>query len=406
MLANKPRSSDVLSNESVREPVREPVRAFSTANEQESPSPQPATLRAAYGVYLRFSPHQDALCLSTATLSREGAETRARERLRSLSGRPEPPPFCEAYLACFDASATLPGRLSLAALRAGCAEGTLAGFIRSIGSPQDSPARESEEESQGDSQGASAALSVPEPVPVVQTPSHASQNLAAPQRAALRRSRGRSQEWPCRERALREAYRASDAELVACLIGEDVPVTAGLMVREHGLGGLFCARDARELARYPRVGAALAARFAAVAEIARRLEAAPAAERYQVRSPADVAALYGPLLRDLKVEVFKVVFLNTANVITGELTVSEGGLSASIAEPRAIFRQAILENAAAVLFLHNHPSGNPEPSREDVRVTKQLTEAGRLVGISVHDHLIIAGRAYTSLAERGLMHGA
>lgn len=212
--------------------------------------------------------------------------------------------------------------------------------------------------------------------------------------------------WTCRERALREAYRASDAELVACLIGEDVPVTAGLMVREHGLDGLFSARDPRELVRYPRVGAALAARFAAVAEIARRLESAPPAGRMQVSSPADVAALYGPVLRDLKVEVFEVVFLNTANVITGEITISEGGLNASIVEPRAIFRQAILENAAAVLFLHK-ATPRPIPSRRGrtrIRVTKQLVEAGRLLGIPVHDHLIIAGRTYTSLAERGLMH--
>ena len=210
----------------------------------------------------------------------------------------------------------------------------------------------------------------------------------------------------CRDRALREVHRASDAELVACLLGEDVPVTAALMVRERGLGGLFGPRDASELARYPRVGAATSARFAAVAEIARRLEAAPAAERVQVYSPADVADVYGPLLRDLKKEIFKVVFLNTANVITGDYTASEGGLAASIVEPRAVFGRAILENAAALICLHNHPSGNPEPSREDVRVTRQLVEAGRLMGVPVHDHLIIAGRTYTSLAERGLLGSA
>ena len=108
-------------------------------------------------------------------------------------------------------------------------------------------------------------------------------------------------------------------------------------------------------------------------------------------------------MRDLKKEVFKVVFLNTANVITGDYTASEGGLAASIVEPRAVFSKAILENAAAIICLHNHPSGNPEPSREDVRVTRQLVEAGRLMGVPLHDHLIIAGEGYTSLAERGLM---
>ena len=101
--------------------------------------------------------------------------------------------------------------------------------------------------------------------------------------------------------------------------------------------------------------------------------------------------------------MFVVVHLNTANVIVSDYTVSEGGLAASIVEPRAVFQRAILENAAAIVCLHNHPSGNPEPSREDVQITKQLVEAGKLMGVPVHDHLIIAGRGYTSLAERGLM---
>jgi DNA repair protein RadC len=98
-----------------------------------------------------------------------------------------------------------------------------------------------------------------------------------------------------------------------------------------------------------------------------------------------------------------VVHLNTANVITDDYTISEGGLAASIVEPRAVFQRAVLENAAAVICLHNHPSGNPEPSREDVSITRQLVEAGRLMGIPVHDHIIIAGDRYTSLVERGLM---
>jgi DNA repair protein RadC len=108
-------------------------------------------------------------------------------------------------------------------------------------------------------------------------------------------------------------------------------------------------------------------------------------------------------MRDLKREVFIVVFLNTANIIIGEETVSEGGLAASIVEPRAVFQRAVLENAAGIICLHNHPSANPEPSRQDIQITRQLVEAGKLMGIPVHDHLIIAGKTYTSLAERGLM---
>ena len=102
-------------------------------------------------------------------------------------------------------------------------------------------------------------------------------------------------------------------------------------------------------------------------------------------------------------EEFVVVLLDTANTITGLHVASVGGLAAAIVEPRQVFKAAVLANAAAILLAHNHPSGNPEPSREDVAVTKQLVEAGRVMGIPVHDHLIITGHGYTSLAERGVM---
>ena len=95
--------------------------------------------------------------------------------------------------------------------------------------------------------------------------------------------------------------------------------------------------------------------------------------------------------------------INTANTLTGMHIASVGGLAASIVEPRQVFKAAVLANAAAVLLAHNHPSGNPEPSREDVAVTRQLVEAGKVMGIPVHDHLIITDHGHTSLAERGLM---
>ena len=131
--------------------------------------------------------------------------------------------------------------------------------------------------------------------------------------------------------------------------------------------------------------------------------------RDQVRSPADAAAVLGEYFRDRDREEFLVVFLDTANTLVGIHVASVGGLAASIVEPRQVFKAAVLANAAALLLAHNHPSGNPEPSREDVAVTKQLVEAGKVMGIPVHDHLILTdhGRdgspSYTSLAERGLM---
>jgi DNA repair protein RadC len=216
-----------------------------------------------------------------------------------------------------------------------------------------------------------------------------------------------------REKVLRDGVeRLSDAELISLILGSGTRTKAGslsavelgrVLLRTYGSFYHLARRDLKELTRLAGVGPAKAVRLLAAFEIGRRVASQLPGERVQVTSPEDVAAVYGPHLRDLKREVFKVVLLNTANIIIGDYTASEGGLAASIVEPRAVFRKAILENAAAVICLHNHPSGNPEPSREDIRITQQLVEGGRLMGIPVHDHIIIAGAGYTSLAERGLM---
>ena len=125
--------------------------------------------------------------------------------------------------------------------------------------------------------------------------------------------------------------------------------------------------------------------------------------RDQVRSPAGAAAVLAEYFADRDREEFVIVFLDTANTLVGLHVASVGGLAASIVEPRQVFKAAVLANAAAILVAHQHPSGNPEPSREDVAVTRQLVEAGKVMGIPVHDHLIVTDHGHTSLAERGLM---
>ncbi len=206
----------------------------------------------------------------------------------------------------------------------------------------------------------------------------------------------------------------SDAELIALIFGTGAstrngPVSAvqlgQALVRAYGTLHKLSRRNLKEVMRVVGVGPAKAVQLVAAFEIGRRVESQQGGTRIQVCSPEDVATVYGPLMRDLKNEIFKVVLLNTANIIIGDQTVSEGGMQASIVEPRGVFEKAILERAASIICLHNHPSGNPEPSGEDIRVTKQLVQAGKLMGIPVHDHIIIAGRTYTSLAERGLMNG-
>lgn len=201
-----------------------------------------------------------------------------------------------------------------------------------------------------------------------------------------------------------------DAELLALVLGSGARSRNGsvtavelgqTLLAKFGSLRQLASREAREFQSIAGVGPAKAAQLAAVAEIGRRVEAGVPADRVQVACPEDVVSAFGPAMRDLKREVFRVVMLNTANFVTGDKTVSEGGLAVSIVEPRAVFRLAVLENAAAVICMHNHPSGNPDPSREDIGITRQLVKAGELMGIPVHDHIIIAGKSYTSLAERG-----
>jgi len=224
-------------------------------------------------------------------------------------------------------------------------------------------------------------------------------------------------QWPDGERPWQKLLSVgtsvlSDAEVLSVLIGrgtrlgEEVITSVDIgreLLRRFDTPAGISDRPVLELTALPGIGEQTAARLAAAIELGRRIESGRAGDRVQVCNPEDVAAVYGPLMRDLKSEVFKIVFLNTANVIIGDETVSEGGLSAAIVEPRAIFRSAIGRNAAAIIALHNHPSGNPEPSRADIKITRKIASAGEVMGIPLHDHLIIAGTSHTSLAERGVI---
>ena len=125
--------------------------------------------------------------------------------------------------------------------------------------------------------------------------------------------------------------------------------------------------------------------------------------RFQVTEPSEVATILHDYFRDKDREEFLIVLLDTANTVTGLSQISVGGLSSSVVEPRQIFKTAILANAAALILAHQHPSGNPEPSREDIQITSQIAEAGEVMDIPIHDHLIITEADYTSLAERGVI---
>jgi DNA repair protein RadC len=160
-----------------------------------------------------------------------------------------------------------------------------------------------------------------------------------------------------------------------------------------------------ELIREGGLSLRQAAAILAARELGRRLYAAPPARRPTVRTPADVAALVGPDMRYLDREHFRVVLLNTRHDVLAVEEVAVGGLNSAVIHPREVFKPAIRWSAAAVILVHNHPSGDPEPSADDLRITARLAEAGRVVGIEVLDHVVVGDGRYVSLRERRALAG-
>ena len=141
----------------------------------------------------------------------------------------------------------------------------------------------------------------------------------------------------------------------------------------------------------------------AALELGRRMAAEARDEGAPVRSPRDVYQLFAPKLEDLPVEEFHVAVLDAQHRLERDVTITRGILNSSLVHPREVFREAIAERAAAIILVHNHPSGDPSPSADDRLVTEQLVAAGRLLDIPVHDHVIIGRGRYTSFAEAGLL---
>lgn len=200
----------------------------------------------------------------------------------------------------------------------------------------------------------------------------------------------------------------ADAELLALQLGSGTRGRTAVdvareMLAEYGSLQEVATREAAELARWPGVGPAKAARLAAAFELQRRLRGRTPGQRTVLAGPAEVYAAFGPLMEDLKREVFRVAMLDAQNGLLRDRVVSEGTLSASLVHPREVFKPAILESAASVILLHNHPSGDPTPSREDIRLTRQLVECARLLDLTVHDHMVIGRGRFVSLAEQGML---
>lgn len=159
--------------------------------------------------------------------------------------------------------------------------------------------------------------------------------------------------------------------------------------------------EAEALTEIRGVGPARAARIVAALELGRRVMSAPDVPEQPVSGPRDVWRLMRSELECLGHEEFHVLLMNAQNVPIGRRQVTRGILDASLIHPREVFRSAILNNAASLVLVHNHPSGNPEPSAEDIRVTRLLARAGSALGLPVVDHVIIGSGRFVSLASRG-----
>jgi len=216
-------------------------------------------------------------------------------------------------------------------------------------------------------------------------------------------------QWPeterPRERLLAHGPQAlTNAQLLAILLrvgrhgSSAVQVGMDILDQLGDVAGLAqCGIE--ELCAVPGVGEAKAAQLKAALELGKRALAGPLTKG--ARTSRDLFTHYHPTLRELRHEVFKVILLDAKHAILRDATVSEGSLTLSIVHPREVFTLAVKESAAAVIFLHNHPSGDPTPSQEDHVLTARLVSAGEVLGIRVLDHLVVGDGRYVSFADQG-----
>ncbi|MEH6993659.1 MULTISPECIES: DNA repair protein RadC [Bacillaceae] len=200
----------------------------------------------------------------------------------------------------------------------------------------------------------------------------------------------------------------SNHELIAILLrtgtkDESVlQLSNRLLTNFEGLR-LLKAATLEEMTEIKGIGQAKAIQILAAVEIGRRIANLNYTDRYVIRSPEDGANYVMNDMRFLSQEHFVCLYLNTKNQVLHKQTIFIGSLNASIVHPREVFREALKRSAASIICLHNHPSGDPAPSREDIEVTKRLVECGKMIGIDVLDHLIIGENKFVSLKEKGYL---
>jgi DNA repair protein RadC len=212
-----------------------------------------------------------------------------------------------------------------------------------------------------------------------------------------------------RERFLQNGPQSlSNQELLALLLRTGTKEESVLQLSNRliqSFEGLRLLKEAsvEEMTEIKGIGEAKAIQILASVELGRRINQLNDQDRYVIRSPEDGANYCMEEMRFLTQEHFVCLYLNTKNQVLHKRTVFIGSLNASIVHPREVFKEAFRRSAASIICLHNHPSGDPSPSREDIEVTKRLVECGKIIGIEVLDHIIIGEHKYVSLKEKGYL---
>jgi len=215
------------------------------------------------------------------------------------------------------------------------------------------------------------------------------------------------EERPRERRARVGPQSLSTAELLALILrsgagGENViNLATRILIENGGLAGL-ARSEFTQLEATRGLGPAKSAELMAVFELGRRLMAEAPEERYQIRAPGDAAHILIPMIGHKEQEHFVVLYLDTRNRVNDQEILYKGSLNTSLVRVAEIFRGAIRRNSAGIIVAHNHPSGDPSPSPEDIALTRRLVESGKLLEVEVLDHLVVGQNRYTSLREKGL----
>jgi len=221
-------------------------------------------------------------------------------------------------------------------------------------------------------------------------------------------------DWPDEERPRERLVKygvdyLTDAELLGIILVKgyqgktSVDIAKELLIENGKSLRKLDSLSFSEMISVKGIGMAKFAQIKAALEIGKRLLREASSSKKKIHNAVDLVDYYGPNMRDLKKEIFKIVLLDVKNKIIGDIDVSVGSLSESIVHPREVLKEIIKESAASVIFLHNHPSGESNPSKNDIDITERLTEACDLIGVKVLDHIILGDDNYTSFAQEGLL---